>query len=217
MVLIHKSRLFLLLGALSSTALLPSCSLYEEGHLTENRVQVVEERFVEEVSLSAATPAYVVGLARHYEKHGDGPVDVSVTYDPKSHTNTAMNASQSADRLARALRAEGIRNVNADALPIQDNGDDSVLLVSYMSYHADAPKGCTTLSGFEATDISHDKDYRYGCTIETMLSKQVSRPRDLMGHGRIDPTSDGRRAGNIGEIYRSGVPNEPLEGQTASE
>lgn len=217
MALIRNRRLFLLLGVLSSPALLSACSLYEEGHLTESRVQVVEERFAEEVPLSAVTPDYVAGLARHYEKHGDGPVDLSVTYDPKSQVNTAMMAGQSAERLAKALRAEGIRNVNADALPVLANGDESVLLVSYMSYHAEPPKGCSTLSGYEDTDISHDKDYRLGCTIETMLSKQVSRPKDLLGQGRVDPTSDGRRAGNIGEVYRSGVPNEPLEGETASE
>jgi len=42
-------------------------------------------------------------------------------------------------------------------------------------------------------------------------------PRDLAGRGRVDPGSDGRRASNIGEIYRSGVGNEPLEGLSATE
>ncbi|GJL85052.1 MAG: hypothetical protein DHS20C02_08270 [Micavibrio sp.] len=217
MTLIQRSRFFTVIAILAASASLSACNLYEEGHITENRVQVIEERFVEEVSLEEATPGYISGLARHYEKHGDGTVDLSVTYDPHSRSNTAMNASQSAAGLVKNLRKEGVRNVNADILPLQGYGDESMVVVSYMSYRAEAPKDCGRLSGFEDTDISHDKDYRMGCTVETMFAKQISRPKDLLGVGRVDPTTDGRRAGNIGDLYRSGARNEPLEGETASE
>ncbi len=217
MTLIQQSRFFTVMAVLSASVLLSACDLYEEGHITENRVQVIEERFVEEIPLTDATPGYASGLARHYEKHGDGPVDLSVTYDPHSRSNTAMNASQSAARLAKNLRSEGVLNVKADILPLQDSGDESVVVVSYMSYRAEPPKDCTTMSGFDDTDISHDADYRLGCTVETIFAKQIARPKDLMGQGRIDPTTDGRRAGNIGELYRGGMGNESLEGETASE
>ncbi len=217
MKLIQKRRFSGLFMAVCAGFLLSSCSLYQEGTLTENRVQVIEKKFVEEVSLKDATNHYVVGLAHHYDKHGDGPVDLSVTYDPKSRSNTAMNASQEAARLVRSLREEGVRNVNANILPVRGQGNQSIVIVSYMSYTAEAPRDCTNMPGFDDTDITHKEEYRIGCTVESMFAKQIARPKDLLGQGSAGSTTDARRAGNIGERYRIGTPNESLDGETASE
>ncbi len=216
MMSVRKNRVFASFLVLAAFAALPGC-LYQEGTITENRVQVKEERFVQKIPLKEASGEYLAGLAKHYEKHGDGPVALSVTYDPRSRTNTAMHASQEAAHLVRTLRDEGVRNIKADILPVKEQGDGAVMIVSYMSYTAHAPKDCGVMPGINDTDISSDEEYRMGCTLETMFARQVSRPKDLLGQGRVDPTSDGRRASNMGEMYRGGLGNESLEGESASE
>lgn len=219
MALIQKSRFFsLLITGLIGLAALAGCSLYQEGTLTETRVQVVEEKFAEQVPLTEATDQYIAGLSRHYEKHGDGPLNLTVTYDPHSKSSTAMTASNESARLVRGLRSHGIRDIEAGILPVRGQGDEAQVVVSYLSYTAKPPKDCGTIAGFENTDIGNvEEDYRMGCTVETVFSRQIARPKDLLGRGRVDPNSSGRKAANIGEIYRSGVGNEPLEGLSASE
>lgn len=190
--------------------------LYEEGTITENRVQVKEDRIVQEVALADIDNGYVRGVAGHYRKHGDGPVDLTVTYDPHSKTNTAMHASNAASELVSAFKKQGLHDVNANIIPVQSSGEDSVVLLSYTSYTAHAPRGCEKqMAGLNDTDIGHQFDYKMGCSIETVLSKQIARPKDLLGQGQ-DSTSDGRRGSNIVERYRTGTPNESLDGETAS-
>lgn len=194
---------------------LSACDLYEEGHLTPNRVQVEEEKFMEKIPVAEFNDATTAGLATHYRRHGDGPIDLSVVYDPSSRTSTAMSASTHASRLVSAFRKQGISNVNANILPVNGHGDEAVALVSYTSYNAMAPKDCTVMSGVDSTDIRIDEEYKLGCTVETVFAKQIARPKDLKGQGS-DRTTDGRRSNNVVERYRTGVPNEPLEGESSS-
>ena len=44
-------------------------------------------------------------------------------------------------------------------------------------------------------------DYRFGCSVDTMLAKQIYRPADLQGSAGADD-GDGRRASNSVEYYR---------------
>jgi len=218
MIKIEKGRfLGLVMTGLVGLAALSGCSLYQDGTVTEHRVQVIEEKFVEEVPLTKVNDQYIVGLSRHYEKHGDGPIALTVAYDPHSKSNTAMKASHAAARIVRGLRDQGVRDVKADILPLQGQGDEALVVVSYLSYKAAAPKDCGVMPGIKDTDIGHKEEYRMGCTIETLLARQIARPKDLLGRGRVDPTSSGRKAANIGDIYRGGVGNAPLEGLSASE
>lgn len=206
-----------LLISFAALTLLSGCTLYQEGTLTENRVKVTEKKFVEEVPLRQFDDNYIAGLSHHYLKHGGGPMTLTVAYDPHSHTNTAMNASQEMARMVRGLNNNGVDDVRADILPVQGRGDEGLVVVSYMAYDASAPDGCTTMPGFENTVVDHDEEYKIGCTLETLYARQVSRPRDLMGRGMEGQTSDGRRAANMGELYRGGLGNKKLDGESASE
>lgn len=196
---------------------LSGCSLHEEGSLTPNRLQVKQEKFIEEIAVSDLDENYIRALGRHYNRHGDGPVDLTVLYDPGSPSGTAMQASNKMADLAASFRQQGLSPLKANILPVQDMGGDLQVVISYISYSALPPKDCTVMAGFDDTDIDVNKDYKMGCTVETAFAKQIARPKDLKGQGQTDPTSEGRRAGNIVEIYRSGAPNEALEGESASE
>ena len=159
---------------------------------------------------------FAAGLGRYYRSNGEGTVHVSVLYDPKSKTNTAMQASQEASRIAGLMRDHGIQDLEANILPVNNLGPEANVLMSFTSYSASAPEDCGRLPGYDDTDVSFYEDYKLGCTVETVFARQIARPKDLMGNDDAGETTDGRRASNIGEIYRSGAPNQPLEGESAS-
>jgi pilus assembly protein CpaD len=212
-------KMLTLAGALFAVSLASGCSMHEETKLTQNKVQVKQENFTEEIPTRLLDQGTLSGLVARYERHGDGPVQLSVTYDPGSRTNTAMKAGDEAGRIVRALKAEGLQaDIRPEILPVRGQGEDSVTLVSYASYDALAPKDCEMLlAGYDpGTKVEADEAYKLGCTIDTLFARQVARPKDLMGQGQDNRTTEGRRAANIGDFYRSGQPNEPLKGQSAS-
>ena len=207
---------YTVLAMIMVVMVLTGCDLHEETTLSQNRVQVQEEHFSDKMPVSSLNDAALRGLASHYTKHGDGPLALTVTYDPKSKTGNAMHASDAAAKLVSGLRTKGVSNVQANILPVKDSGSEMQALVSYTSYNALAPKDCSLMDGYENTNINNDEDYRLGCTIDTVFAKQIARPKDLKGNTNSGIT-DGRRMANSVESYRTGIPNEPLGGETASE
>ena len=208
----------LLLVALMAPFLMACDSIiHEETKLSQNRIQVQKERVVEEIPVRLLDNNVVAGMATHYERHGDGPLELTVTYDPKSRSNGAMKANNEAARIVKALRRNGVRNVQPGILPVNNPGAESVALITYTSYNALPPKGCDKkMAGFEDGWIEAEEDYRLGCTIDTVFARQIARPKDLKGQGQNDRTTDGRSATNIVDVYRSGAMNEALEAESAS-
>lgn len=184
--------------------------------MNDNRVQVKQEQYVEKKSLPSVDADYVRALGKHYNRYGDGPVDLTVAYDPKSRQNTAMYASNAMAQLVRDFRKNGIADVEARITPVNGLGDEAQVLVSFESYSAHAPKDCGKMAGYDDTTLDVDPEYRYGCTIETVFAKQIARPKDLKGQEQTDELTDGRRSSNVIEIHRTGVPNEPLGGESSS-
>lgn len=203
--------------AMSLVLLTGGCSMYSEGHFTPNRIQVEEQKFAEEIPVAALDKDKIAGLARYYSSHGDGTVDLTVTYDPKSRNNTAMKAGDAVARLVAALRKEGLRDVNGTILPVNQQGEESVAIISFLSYNALAPKDCAVMEGYENQELTVTEDYKLGCTVDTVFARQIARPKDLKGQGASGEPTEGRSASNIVDMQRSGAPNEPLEGETASE
>lgn len=203
---------------LSVSVAVSGCSrkLYEEGNLTESRLQVEQQKFSEQISTAEFNEDFASNMGSYYRNHGEGTVDFTVLYDPTSRSNTAMDASQEASRIASLMRKNGMQDINANILPVNEMGPDANVLVTFTSYTASAPKDCGVMPGFKNTDISFNDEYKLGCTVETVFARQVARPKDLAGNANTGDTTDGRRAANIGDIYRSGAPNQPLEGQSAS-
>lgn len=210
---------FIILGlAVLVMPVLVSCSSWDNKptKLTQNRVQVEKEDFSEEVSVSDMSSAKIAAISQHYRRYGDGPVEVTVTYDASSRAFTAMSASEEASRIIKSFRENGIRNVDPAIIPVNGSGDEGKVYVSYGFYTAHAPKDCGVMPGFKDTNVVVDEEYKLGCTVETILAKQISHPKHLKGISKTDPTSSGRRATNIIETYRFGEPNESLDGESSS-
>ena len=128
-----------------------------------------------------------------------------------------MHASAMAADLSKEMRKLGVTSVSSGILPVKDAGSQMNAMISYTAYNAHAPKDCSSMSGLKDNDLKVEADYKLGCTIDTVFAKQIARPKDLKGVETPASTFDGRRLTNSVERYRSGIPNEPLEGERASE
>lgn len=209
-------KTMMILGA--SVCMLAACSVDQPGHLNPTKPRVQAENYVRQEAVAALSNQELAGMAKHYSRYGSGPLDLTVTYNPKSKTNTALRAGREAARLAQQLRAGGVKHVKTQILPIQDGQEEFSALVRYDSYVALPPEDCTQMPGLESgtEDVSFDENYRLGCSLDTLIARQIARPKDMLGRGQQETTSDGRRGGNIVETYRTGAPNEALEGESAS-
>ncbi|MCC6597241.1 MAG: hypothetical protein IT559_00430 [Alphaproteobacteria bacterium] len=206
-----------ILNILSVAVLLAGCTLSAPDHFTDNRLQVQEEQFSESIPVSQFDERSVEALAAHFAKHGDGPVELTVTYDPYSAKATARRADEEAVRIAQLLKKNGVEQIKADILPVMDSGDEMRALFSYTFYSALPPADCEVMPGLQGRRIDAQADYKLGCTVDTLVARQIARPKDLLGQKTDGGLTDGRRAANIVERYRTGTPNQPLEGESASD
>lgn len=184
---------------------LQSCRVYSDGNLVEKRVEVHQSKFHDQRLMRDADDTYLTTLADHYQRFGDGPVYASITYDPKSKNATAMHATQMASDVSAKLRAAGVRDVKVDIIPVKDQGAQSHLLINYDTYTAHAPRDCDVLPGFEDTDHTINDDYKMGCTIETVIARQIHRPKDLAGDRAL---SSSRSAAGIWQNAYPALSNE---------
>ena len=194
---------------------LAGCSLREPDHFTNKKMRVQEEKIVQQISVHEFDDAMAYSVSEHYRKHGKGAMSVSLTYDPKAKSNTAMIATNEAARIKKALRNNGVQQADVRIIPAHGLGEEQQLIVSYMSYDALAPEDCELMAGLETREVNAEADYEMGCSVETYLSRQIARPKDLLGQESANG-ANGRRVVNQLEVYQSGEPNELLDGETAS-
>lgn len=215
-----KRQLLLLSASIACIGFTSACSLDHPGNMSLKRLEVHHEQHAAQYMSHDLTQEMLVGIAGEYQKYGTGdPLTLTVQYDPSSSENTAMNAANHAAQIAKGLRKAGVHNVKTEILPVVDVGDHSKSLITYDKITAHAPSDCGTMPGLNntKTDWKNSKEYGFGCTVEANIARQVVNPHDLVGRAGFETPADGRRAGNSLESYRQGVPNEALEGETATD
>lgn len=194
---------------------LGACRTYKEGTVTQKRVQISQEQSFQEYNVADLSDKALRDIAYDYSKYGDGDVNVTVTYDPRSRQGTAMNASSEAARIANTLGKMGMP-VNANIMPVRDSIHMKALF-SYQAMHAHEPDCGGTMPGLEDRDHGTSLDYKMGCSIETMMARQIARPKDLMGRDVNSGSVDARGISNQIEGARSGERYEALGGESASQ
>ena len=200
-----------------------ACAPHEftKSHANTAPIQVNQRTAERVLDTKKADRTTLAPVSRRYGKTGKGPVRLHVSYDPASDNNTAVRASREGARLASILRDQGVETVTVDIVPIANSGQNSRTYIRFTALDAKGPPDCDMLPGLgntptNAQDVS--ESYKFGCSIDTLMARQVDRPGDLLG--RAPPAgqgASGRRAGNIINRYEQGEPNEELDGETASQ
>lgn len=196
----------------------------DKSKMIEKRAEVHQSLFAKRFKADEIDNDAIGELAKHYRRHGEGALNVLVTYKPEKNANKAYEASKKGSNIVKRIRAHGIETVNLDVARVEkeEKLDAFETLIHYKQLHAKGPSDCKPMSVLTNAKPAYNREdvrnYKLGCTIETMLARQVIRPGDLLGKSPISRTlHSGRRAGNIINRYEKGEPNEPLEGATASD
>ena len=214
--------------ALSSVLLLSGCTSLVESDTWVNqagRAQVSEDQFTDAFDTAKLDASMIHAIGNYYERFGNGTMNVVVSYDPKSNINTRVKAERALKSIQSGLAQNGVRDVKGDLSAMNGSGDVSTTLVSFPALVASAPQGCGMMPGYTdpSQDIPNDTNikppYGYGCTVETLLAKQVARPSDLMGKQGFETNGDGRRTERVISTrgYYGDTANKKLNGEAVSE
>lgn len=195
-----NSKKFLIPMMMATACALSACGPQTKPSMMNTaKPQLVSETAMQQVAVKDAKDGYLRMLSEDYRRYGSDTMNLALAYDPASKTYDAMKAFNDLATIKSKLNSFGVRSINAET--IQGVGEP-VLLISYDAVKAAAPAGCNLFPGVEDNQTTRFiGDYRFGCTTETMLAKQIYRPSDLRGNDQLDP-GDGRRAANSIEHYR---------------
>lgn len=219
------SKNILMLSTVVSLAL-GGCGypLHSESEVNLKRVEVERGVYSERFPIDQLNDGAIVSLSHHYYRfNAEQPLEIVVLYDPQSRVYGAMSATNDGLALVEKFRLEGVRNVVSKVLPVGGANQEGVeVLVRFDTLSAERPEGCQLMNGFDgkSTNVDYKQHkatgYEYGCTIEDQFAKQIARPRDLVREPVME-RAEGRRSVNAVSNYVYGVPNEALEGYSASE
>jgi len=193
-----------------------SCGYDAPTTLKQSRIEVHEETNNFDLETAELTDEALANIAHHYTYNGNGPIDVTVTYNPGDRRNSAMAASDQVSRIVRALRKNDVEDIDTNILPITKQGVSKTYF-SYTTYHAQMPEGCSNATDID--DLSHEnyRDYELGCGTMDYIAQQISKPKDLLGLNEITEETDSRKRSNVIEGNKWTVRNAPLSGESASE
>ena len=205
-------QILLALTALSALTLGACSKIDMPTTVTSNPIQLVEKDHSERYLVSELIDQDYDQMAAHYVRYGSSQAEIVVSYDPYSKSNTAMKATDALYRIQQALSERGVKDVKGRILAVDRSGDRSEMVISYNSVTAEGPEDCDMMPGYTESHAEINLDYKLGCSVNTMIARQVAHPEDLGGR-RVEKTDgDGRRAGAVVEPYRNGTPNGQLQG-----
>jgi|JI10StandDraft_1071094.scaffolds.fasta_scaffold248364_2 pilus assembly protein CpaD len=192
---------------------LTGCSIDMPTYAHSERIQLATDNYSERFETTSVGSVQLDQIAEHYSRYGTGQAEVIISYDPRSKKNTAMKATDELHRISSELSKRGVKNLKGSIMAADGSGDISEMMVGYTTMTAEAPEGCDKMMpGYETSHVDIDPDYDLGCSLDTMIARQVARPADLAGRVPDPQDGDGRRAGAVVEPYREGNPNDALSG-----
>lgn len=205
---------FLYGGILALAMTLGACAPQSTpSMMNTSRAELVHSTAIEQIALDRVDDVTLTLLADDYRRHGNGPLELAMAYDPSSRNFTAMQARNKLREVEANLRARGIGQIATRTIAVPKG--TPALMVSYESFEARAPQDCHTMPGIDDYRTTRDiADYRFGCSTESLIARQIARPADLIGREGSREPHDGRRAVNVIEEHRNyggSEANKPLE------
>jgi len=174
-------------------------SMFEETTVTERKIEIFEERFVDKKTMAQVTPDYIGGLAQDYNYHGGSPIYMVVAYDPEAR-NAKLSAYNKSNILRGQMAKIGLTNTVVKTMPVAHAKGNVV--IGYDRVEARGPQNCGKMPGMDAEAGSY-QDYGLGCTVKDMMAQQIAYPNDLKGQSGMDEFDAGRAAAPVNRDTRS--------------
>lgn len=214
--MIATGKKLAMVSLLSVGLLLGGCDMSTPTKVRTSKIQVSEQMKTETLNANALDEARVAVIAKDYLRNGRSKsLGLMLTYDVSSEA-AFMRAQHQRSLFMRAFERNGVHNLDVDLLPVNDPAKAGRAIASYRAMSAAPPDGCTRMPGWDG--VGHRdtlEDYEFGCEVDSVISKMVSDPEDMLGKAGTQD-GDARRQGGVVERYRSGEPNESLEGLSSS-
>jgi len=196
------TRNIALAGLLLSLTALTGCGPQSTPSMVNTtRPTLAPETMMQQVEVSQISDGYLQSVAERYKRYGTSAVKLTLGYDDTSKTYTAMNAFSDLASTKNRLAKLGVKNVTAETAKIGKD-EKAVLWVTFDAVTAQAPEGCTTMPGLDNNTTRVLGEYKFGCSVDTMMVQQLYRPADLQGNSTMDAGS-GRRAQTGLESYHT--------------
>lgn len=209
--MITKNKHTLMIAAVSCLTISACGRLGESmpSMLNTNRAELIEQSVLDSRELNQVDENYLALLAEQSRKYGEGPVDLTVTYDPASKSFTALKAINTLEEIEDALRKQGTTNITTQTLPVE--GRAPSLIVAFDTVGVQPPSSCTEIPGmYDYNTTGYLEGYRIGCAIETNIARQIARPADLKGNEVFD-ARDGQTDPNVIGARRATTPTRSVE------
>ncbi len=211
----RSGRETLLLVA-TSVLLLTACDMSLPSQVNVRQIQVKETMRAEKLDAFHMDPARVNIIADHYLRNGRGPMRMTMAYQAGEPLKE-IEMQKQARLYQKAFEQKGVSNIVVDYVPMADAAYVGTAVVSYPALTALPPKDCGRLTGYQGVGNLDDmKQYKVGCDTQAAMSRMIARPADLMGTAGT-PDGDSRRQGGVVEKYKTGEPNERIDGINASD
>lgn len=209
-MILNKMKFIKNFGVVAMMLSLSACTQNTPSMMNTSAVQLSHTTMMEQIAFEDINDHVLSSLAAHYLKNGTSEMDLTMVYNPTSQDFTAMSAVHELNHIKNFLKKKGVHNVASQTTAIP-NGHAS-LIVSYDMVQALAPQGCDVMPGLVKDDTTRFLgDYKFGCSTETMLAKQIAHPADLQGNGKLG-ARDARRDAIVIDNYQRGESRTPLEG-----
>ncbi len=201
-----------------AATMLTACEMTSPSRMSLSPIMIEHQRRAALIPLDDFDAAAARGVADHYDRYGEGPVDVTVLYGAGLPSYRADAESR---RIARLLENAGLSGVNVTSLPVNDYTKTGQVMIDYTMLTAKAPAECGAHPGDGREGINKEEaglfeDYRFGCGVDKYMAAQVKRPRDLMGDTDIGTASVDHASARL-QDYRQGRDFKELKGLNASE
>lgn len=205
----------LFIPLVSMTFTLGACTQTTPSMMNSNKLIVAQETVVDQIALEDINDVTVSRIAQYYNKNANGSLGLTVTYDPNSKHFNKTQATIEARKIASSLKTYNVTSVLTETVAVPHSAP--FVIINYDTTVALAPANCGETPGLEDYQTGRFiGDYKFGCGVETMFSKQIANPNDLYGNSGLG-TRYARRESNVIEGYSAGVERPPLSGIETNE
>ncbi|MBI3440776.1 MAG: hypothetical protein HY052_03060 [Proteobacteria bacterium] len=205
----------LAIALIGSLMALSACDVSTPSHVTTGKIQVHEQMVAKTLDAGHVDMASVSRIADHFIQTGKGEMVLTIPYLP-GYPSSADRAEQRGSDYKKAFRQRGVSAFSVVTVPVKDRKYMSKAVVTYSAMTATPSEGCSALPGGQGADNMETIDeYRFGCDMQTALSRMIVDPSDLLGKAGTQ-NNDSRRSGPIIDPYKAGTPNQQMKGYQAS-